>query len=316
MIREFLALGAAGLQEPTRIPSFLRRKVAERRLHRANTDIDRQADRIQELLNADEFLLIIFDACRYDVFAECYEDHYAGDLSKVYSTNTYTKQYLASTWAAQYDLTYVAGGPVIDDRAFDGSDLDYRPSEHFETVVPVWDMGYEKELGVTPPEAVTEAALEQDDARMVVHYFQPHAPYIGEDRIRDGPSGDSTDQDASRTDRDKSLSEIYAMIESGEIDIERVRRAYQSNLSRVMAAAKPLVAAASGPTVITSDHGELFGEDGRYMHGGRPHSALCELPWLDIDGSRGDVPDIDPKRDRPGESATEVEDQLESLGYL
>ena len=32
--------------------------------------------------------------------------------------------------------------------------------------------------------------------------------------------------------------------------------------------------------VITSDHGSLLGEKGRYGHGGRKYKELLEVPWF------------------------------------
>lgn len=298
-----------------RIPSFGRRKLAELAVRVGNRELPAQQQLIDELLGHSEFLLIIFDACRYDTFEEIYGDHYRGDLQRVSTTATYTKQYQQTTWPDEYDLTYVAGGPVISDRNFELSDLDYRPSEHFEDLIHVWDMGYEKELGVTPPEAVTEVALEADAPRMIVHYFQPHAPYIGTDRLRESHDG-TADEASNIESRVESLKTIYDRIESGEIDDGELWTAYRSNLQRVMRAAKPLLNQVDRRTIITSDHGELLGEDGRYLHGGAPHPILCTLPWFEVEGTVGETSQIalDPTTNE--EPSKSVEEQLQDLGYL
>lgn len=298
-----------------KIPSFGRRKLAEMTFRATHRKLPSQQSLIGELLEADKFLLIIFDSCRFDAFEETYNHHYEGILRKASTTNTYTKQYQQTTWPDQYDLTYVAGGPVISDRTFERSDLTYRPSEHFDTIVPAWDRGYKKELGVTPPEAVTEVAQETDADRMVVHYFQPHAPYIGEKRLRE--SHDLSSGDTSKIEtRVESLEQIYEKIEGGKIDDEDLKAAYYSNLDRVMRAAKSLIAEVDRPTVITSDHGELLGEDGRYLHGGRPHQVLCTLPWLKVSETVGEMttPSVDKRMD-DGPSKS-IEEQLQDLGYF
>lgn len=298
-----------------KFPAFGRRKLAEIKVRTANRDLPSQKSLLVELLEADKFLLVIFDSCRYDAFAETYGDHYEGTLQKVRTTNTYTKKYQQTTWPDQYDLTYVAGGPVISDRNFKRSDLSYRPSKHFDTIVPAWDRGYEKELGVTPPEAVTEVARETDADRMIVHYFQPHAPYVGEQRLRESHAPSEDDSSLIET-RVESLRQIYEQIEAGEIDDEKLKGAYYSNLERVMRAAKPLIADVDRPTVITSDHGELLGEDGRYLHGGLPHPVLCTLPWLNISACVGEMETPSIRKTTEDKPSKSVEEQLRDLGYF
>lgn len=295
--------------------SFVKRKGDELTIVARNRHRPSQREKIAELLEEDEFLLIIFDACRFDYFEETYASYYTGDLQTVYTTNTYTKQYQQTTWPDEYDLTYVAGGPVISDKNFELSDLSYRPSEHFAEIIHAWDMGFEKELGVTPPEAVTEVALECNAPRMLVHYFQPHAPYIGDVRLRNDPVDEATSPESKIETRVESLKEIYDRIESGEIDEGTLREAYVSNLERVMEAAKPLVDEYDRRTAITSDHGELLGEDGRYLHGGFPHPILCELPWLEVDDTVGDVTELETDMTE-AESDRSVKKQLQDLGYM
>lgn len=302
------------LADPSTIPGFLRRKRAEFTIALRNIGVPTQSEKIDDLLEEGEFLLVILDSCRYDAFEDCQPDFFSGDLQKVYSTNTYTKQYQRSTWPATYDVTYVAGAPVISDRNFELADLDYRPSEHFAEIVDAWDMGYEKELGVTPPEAVTKVALECDAPRMVVHYFQPHAPYIGEFRLREERYEAGTGRKSQIDTRVESLKDVYERIRSGDIDEATLRRAYRSNLSRVMTAVAHLVDGTSRRTVISSDHGELLGEDDRFLHGGLPHPVLCELPWFEVDGvtiSPGEL-----EAAISGSDEADVTDQLRDLGYL
>jgi hypothetical protein len=292
----------------------LNRNVAKLKIIATNRDIPSQRALIENLLEENEFLLIIFDSCRFDFFENQYSLHYTGKLQRASTTNTYTKRYQTNIWPDEYDLTYVAGGPVISDRTFGLSNHDYRPSEHFDEIVPVWDMDYEKELGVTPPEAVTDAALERDASRMVVHYFQPHAPYIGESRLRDDQTEGAATTSSKIEIRAESLKEVYELIENERIDESTLHEAYASNLSRVMEAAKPLVDHASQRTVITSDHGELLGEDGRYMHGGAPHPVLCEVPWLKIENVVGEINNVEPAKRRRTEK--NVKEQLQDLGYM
>jgi len=314
MGRNISELLVEGINNPSEIPRFLRRKKREAMIslkYRSLTPHDRKIH--DTLKEEEEFLLVIFDACRYDYFREIFENHYRGELSRTYTTNTFTMQYLSGTWVGDYDITYVAGGPVISDRRFEISGIDYVPSKHFDRIIDAWNMGYDLELGVLPPEAVTNAAMDCDASRMVVHFFQPHAPYIGDVRLRTNGATNSSEEQ-SRVERMKtSTREIYDQIEQGQISNSKLKSAYRSNLDRVMEAAKPLVQESTCRTILTADHGELLGEDGRYMHGGLPHPILSELPWFEVEGIKGEVNESDFVAQ---DTETGIEDQLEALGYL
>jgi len=56
--------------------------------------------------------------------------------------------------------------------------------KHFYKVVDVWQFGWDKKLGTCPPNNINHAALKQikkfPGKRYIIHYMQPHAPYISE----------------------------------------------------------------------------------------------------------------------------------------
>ena len=82
-----------GARNPSKILQYCNRKRAEFTIRHNNAGVATQKRKVEELLEEDEFLLIIFDSCRYDYFEEMYSSCYTGDIEQVYSTNTYTKQY-------------------------------------------------------------------------------------------------------------------------------------------------------------------------------------------------------------------------------
>jgi len=60
-------------------------------------------------------------------------------------------------------------------------------SKHFHDVILLYMQDGAQELGVTKPEAVSRAVLKAKERypekRIIVHYVQPHDPYIGEQKI-------------------------------------------------------------------------------------------------------------------------------------
>lgn len=304
-------------------PSAVRQFLADRRrYHRAtlrakiaafrHRDLPRHKSMIHDFIDQDEFLLVVLDACRYDYLADVHGEYIDGEIQRVFTPHGATPYYVSGTWTEQYDLTYVAGGPPISDESFVGrANISYRPSDHIDTIVDAWRQGYEKELGVMPPEAVTHAALEHDDDRMVVHYFQPHAPYIGDERLR---------MDADQSDREQNIIETYERIKNGDIRPQRLREVYRSNLERVLPAVQDLIRRVDRPVVITADHGELLGEKGQFFHG---HDcarvpSLCVVPWLEVANSEVGVTDEPLPNDyvrKTDSTERSVEDQLRDLGY-
>jgi len=64
-----------------------------------------------------------------------------------------------------------------------------------------------------------------------------------------------------------------------------LRKAYRENLEIVLRYVAVLCYELSGTIVITSDHGELLGENGKYGHKcGSKDPLLLEVPWFRVTG--------------------------------
>jgi len=226
----------------------------------------KQKSKILEFAQNKKFALIILDSCRYDIFSEEVEEFLDGDLEHVYTHKTYTVQYFKETWDGSHqNLTYFTGLSAPTDYAFEQKGIDFTPSKHIGEFVHLWNNCEDKELGAVPPEYMTSAALKNKTPQMVIHYVQPHAPYIGDFRLQ----GDNNQ------DVEGNVNEIYKKIgryskKDKEISDSELRRAYRSNLRRVLKAVRQLVINLDRPIVITADHGEMLGENDRYIHRGLP----------------------------------------------
>ncbi|GAB7010781.1 hypothetical protein JCM31271_27240 [Halorubrum trueperi] len=162
------------------------------------------------------------------------------------------------------------------------------------------------------PETVTEQALqvaeEYPDKRLIVHYMQPHQPYIG-------PTG--------QEHFELSSGLIETLRKSDDITDELLWEAYRENLDIVLDHAEKLVSELTGKTVITSDHGELLGErvfpipvktyghfDGLYV------DELIDVPWFVCEYSnRKAIRSEAPVANEEDVDADAVEDRLRQLGY-
>jgi hypothetical protein len=125
--------------------------------------------------------LIVLDGCRYDFFYEAYRSYFKGDLERVVSPGSNTVEWVDKSFPGRYeDVVYVSANPYINSRM---AVRDFDARDHFHEVIDVWDWGWDEELGTVHPGAVNRAAVkaskEHPGKRLIVHYLQPHCPYIG-----------------------------------------------------------------------------------------------------------------------------------------
>ena len=179
--------------------------------------------------------------------------------------------------------------------------------------VDVWkdDTLVGEENTIVPPGTVTEyaidAAEQYPNKRLLVHYVQPHYPFIG-------PTGEE------HFDPTATLRQI-----SREYDLtsELLERAYRENVEIVLEEAERLVQSLSGKTVVSSDHGELLGERlfpiplRAYGHpNGVYVEELVKVPWLvHMNGERPKIVAEAPTEREEVDDET-LEEQLRNLGYV
>lgn len=255
--------------------------------------------------------LLILDACRYDMFRE--QSSLPGTLESVESRASATDEFLEANFHGQefLDTVYVTGSPMLHRHR-------NKIETRFHDIVNVWKQdGWNEEYRTVLPETMTEAAIEAKERypnkRLLIHYLQPHYPFLG-------PTGQE------HFDLDRLDFEWYKLL-SGELDVSDavVERAFKENLNLVLPEVERLFSNFSGKTVVTADHGQVIGERGfpvpirEYGHPRGIYSeGLIRVPWLVYeDGDRPDViaenVDRSDTIDRDKETAR---DRLEHLGYV
>ncbi|MFC6907152.1 hypothetical protein [Halalkalicoccus tibetensis] len=250
-------------------------------------------------------VLVILDACRVDLLRSVSNEYeFLDTVDRMESVGSMSKEWMAKTFTDEY-APEVANTAYITSNVFSERLLS---SDQFQQLDEVWRYGWDETHGTVLPRPVTDRAIqtarETDPDRMIIHYVQPHHPFIGLDRSFDaepfGPALSDTVVDALRKNK---------------IDFETFWAAYQDNLRCVLDDVDLLLSNIDAERVaITADHGDGLGEWGIYDHPvGCLHPAIRTVPWTQTTAT--DHGTYDPELTST-ENSAEVEARLQALGYV
>jgi hypothetical protein len=267
-----------------------------------------------DILEQDWDNLLILDACRYDFF-ERYANKLPGRLSKVRSRASATIQFLRANFSEKelFDTVYVTANPQlfrIQNKIYEEKPINVR----FHKQIDVWRGNWHENHKTVLPDIVTNIALKtaanNPDKKLIIHYLQPHAPFIGRTGVENLPT--------------KYLN-FWHPARRYAFSHEIVRRAYRENLEIVLPHVENLMSNLTGLTVVTSDHGELLGDRDfpipirTYGHPPQNyHPSLIEVPWLEYqNGERRDITATSPNNtDIDDNGFAKIKSKLEDLGYM
>ncbi|MFB3894153.1 MAG: hypothetical protein ACE15C_19285 [Phycisphaerae bacterium] len=231
---------------------------------------------------------IVLDACRFDAFQKV--NFLPGRLARRISPGSCTEDWIAAcleglAGSRLDDVAYISASPYVSRWYFEQIGVQMP----FAQLEEVWRSGWDDSLHTVPPTAVIDAWRSAGGGcgrttgrKFVLHFMQPHHPYIGAVRI----PGAGWRQFFGAMELDAPQLEGQTpteMLEDGRIDRETAVRAYESNLKFVLDSLAAIRNELSPRTVITSDHGETFGECGIFGHPcGLPMPELIEIPYLEL----------------------------------
>jgi len=287
-------------------------------------NLPRQTARLDDFRQRDKYAIIVLDALRYDYAAEILPQYFEGSLEAVWSAGHDTFEYGQRCWGDQiYEgVRYVSGATPINSEA-DGDTFEddhfnelydgWVPSETLPGLVDAWRSEWDPSLGTVPPERVVDlVAREHVDAdQLVVHCFQPHAPYIGEKPLL----GHTNSRDAHPNQGAPVDEPVWKAVREQRVDKRTLEAAYRANIHRACEAIQLLIEEellGDRPVVITADHGELLADYGRdtISHPRIPFPEIRRVPWMRVDATT-EAPDVDGRED----ATTDVKERLAALGY-
>jgi hypothetical protein len=253
-------------------------------------------------------LLIVVDACRFDLMREVAAEYeYIDRVGAFRSLDSMTLQWMKKNFVPTYAdemarTAYVCGNPFSKE-ALDADD--------FLALDEVWEYVWD-DPGTVPPRAITDrtiaASREREPDRLVAHYMQPHCPFISRPDLTQG----------KRLDKfgNQEWDDVWQKLQAGTVSREAVWTGYRENLELVLNDIGLLLNNIKAENVvITSDHGNALGEWLVYGHPpGMPLDCLRVVPWIETDAvDRGNY---SPDTDVETSASTDRDQQLAALGYV
>jgi len=256
--------------------------------------------------------LVILDGCRYDTFEE--ESTLPGELSAVISRGSMTVEFLEGniTDESMLDTVYITGNGQFYHNSEDLSASFYEV-ENVWSDSRFWNEENHTVLPETMAERGLEAAEQYPNKRLIVHFIQPHYPFVDSEIEID---------DAF----DPETPGFWMRLLRGKVDVDEddVREAYQNNLRLALPHVETLLTELPGKTVVTSDHGNMLGEKASPIpvrDWGHPRGIyteeLVKVPWLEYqNGARKEISAGSSAHEGAEIDDEDVEAHLKELGYL
>jgi len=264
-----------------------------------------------DVMDSDWDSLVLLDGCRTDLYME----KTGREPETVNSAGSASWEFMNANFVGRelHDTVYISANPHIQAISDDT----------FHAVRDLTVTDWNPDDNTVSPEAVTEAAKEAVDEypnkRLIIHYMQPHFPFIGpQGRHLDIPLSSAVEN----PDETKSLvNPWYRLVQEGHT-VSEIVTAYRENFEMVWPHVESLIDELEGKTVVSADHGNLIGERLAPIpiRGlGHPpeihHPNLVEVPW-DVyqTGERREIVS-EPPVESGDVSDNVVEDRLKHLGY-
>jgi hypothetical protein len=268
-----------------------------------------------EVAEKDWDNLIILDGCRLDLFEEWTNLDQFDTFDSISSYGSSTPEWTHQNFHGREfgDTVYVTSNPWTTRVAGDA----------FHEVIEVWRENFDEDLGTVPADPVMEAAYdaveEYPNKRLIVHFMQPHAPFVSpEFEYTDWSPKSIVNENGGDT---KSRKTVWEALRRGDIDRDSAWQGYGENLQYVMDRVKNRAPELPGRTVVSSDHGNMLGERSWpvplriYGHpAGLRSSSLVDVPWAVFEGDRREIVDEGVTNVGTG-NVDELEDRLAALGY-
>ncbi|AZQ15867.1 hypothetical protein DOS48_05350 [Halorubrum sp. PV6] len=279
----------------------------------------------RNVYESDWDLLVILDACRVDTLREVDDEYdFIENADSVWSVGSQSAEWMVNTLTDSHrgkieGTMYISGNgfsggilkrggrpPANNTIPLDISSWSTVNEDALHSQIEVWETNHDETYGSVLSGPMTDYTIEEgrngDANRIITHYTQPHLPYIGA-AYREGRGATGLKNPG------------YELLEEGRGSRDEVYEAYKETLRWVLDDVEELRENIDAEkVVITSDHGEPFGEWKAYGHPeGFRHPEVRKVPW--VEASAKDEHTREPDIEIESSVKTDVEEHLRDLGY-
>lgn len=261
-------------------------------------------------LKSDWDNFVIIDAARPDILREVVND--PRTVGETKSPASDSRQFIQRCMNGKelHDTVYITANPHVGETLDDGV---------FHAVINLLIDEWDRQKETVLPEKVRYRTLEVHDRypnkRLLIHFMQPHFPFIGS-------HGEDIEAGIGRTLADRtSPHPWYEQMWNRSSDRDKLINAYRENHAIVFDEVEKLLNKLEGKSIVTADHANLIGERGFpfpiriYGHPVEfPHPTLTTVPRIERSGQRREVTSDTPVEHNPIDLST-VRSRLEDLGY-
>lgn len=267
------------------------------------------------VMDHDWDTLLVLDACRYDLYCEL--SPLGGTCRPVVSRGSQSWEFMKENFVGRelHDTVCVTANP----HTYEIPDGTFHAVEYL--LEDYWDESARTVRPSDVVEATFETAERYPNKRLLVHFMQPHFPFLG-------PTGDSFEHSGVEihledSEQSGAIHPWEGLMFDSSLNPETVITAYRENYEIVFPHVERLVEELPGLTVLTSDHGNLLGEYTfpvpvkTYGHPpGIYRQELLTVPWVQFEtqGERRPITtELPGESEKPSEQT--IENRLRALGY-
>lgn len=271
-------------------------------------------------------ILILLDTCRIDAINEVSDEYwFLQDIGELLSVGSTSPEWIANTFVSKYkdeinSTAYLTNNSyskrVLEEQKFPLDDhflgsiwTDWRTVDKNELLYLEYTWQYlpSHKYHRYHPQGIFDRGIQvwkdRKPNRLLIHSIQPHSPYVS-NLILNNASLKRYEENP------------FEYLQEGG-NFKNVWKSYISSLRMALDQVEVFLNNINAEKVIiSSDHGEAFGEFGIYGHpAGVPHPVVKKVPWVQTSAHDNGTyePTIDAEK---VDDYASTEDQLRALGYL
>ncbi|MDZ7730950.1 MAG: hypothetical protein U5K37_08625 [Natrialbaceae archaeon] len=206
-------------------------------------------------------VLILLDCARVDMLESLTDEFpFIHPVGTHHTPGTDSAEWMETTFVSKYEddiknTVYITANPNSENHLSENI---------FERLEEVWRYSWDDDHGTVLPRSVTDQAItisrDFNPEKMIIHYMQPHPPFIPRPEI-----------DAARntaSNKETAGMNLKSLHQEAGYSLDELWEAHMENLNYVLKDIQDVLLTNlnADKVVISADHGQAFGEQNVFGH--------------------------------------------------